>query len=91
MVIFKHSNICGLSSRANGELRRFRQRHDCPVFRLTVQHARGISDAIESRFGILHQTPQAIVVVDGRAVFHVSHRQVTAKNIAKAIASGGGE
>lgn len=91
VVIFKHSNICGLSSRASGELRRFRQRHDYPVFRLTVQHARSVSDAIERLFGIRHETPQAIVVLNGRAVFHAAHRAVTAGNLANAISEGESE
>ncbi len=89
VVIFKHSNICGLSSMADRELRKFRARHGYPVYRITVQRARKVSDAIESLFGVRHETPQAIVVVDGSAVFHASHWHVTAENMAEGISAGG--
>lgn len=37
---------------------------------------RNISNAIESRFGITHQSPQLIVLENGEAIYDASHQNI---------------
>ena len=62
-----------------------RQAMDARYAMVTVQTDREISNAVATRLGIRHQTPQAIVVKDGRAVWAASHFHVNATEIRKAL------
>ena len=73
-VILKHSNTCGVSSRAFREMTEFAG----PVGLITVQDARGVSDEIVRRTGIAHETPQLLVLRDNKVVFTASHFEVKA-------------
>ena len=52
---------------------------------VTVQTHRDISDDIATRLNVRHETPQALLVQDGRVVWEASHFRVTADAMQKAI------
>jgi bacillithiol system protein YtxJ len=52
---------------------------------VTVQTHRELSNAIAQRLGVRHETPQAILVRDGRAIWTASHFRVNAIELQKAI------
>ena len=83
IIVFKHSNACPISSRAYRELEKF----DGQVNILEVQSAREVSRELANLTGIRHETPQVIVLRDGKAVWNASHFDVTANDVAKAIES----
>ncbi len=85
VVIYKHSDICGLSNIAEREVSRFASSAAAPIYKLVVQKARHVSNAIESLFGIRHESPQTIVVRHGRAVYDASHRAISAEALAEAM------
>lgn len=75
-AIFKHSTRCGISS---GVLRQFERQEDTreiDFYYLDLLSFRSISDEIASRFGILHQSPQLIVIKDGVVITHGSHYDI---------------
>ncbi len=81
-ILFKHSPRCGISAAAHAEIDRFVEAHpDVPVYRIDVLEARPLSNAVAERFGIVHQSPQAILCRDGRAVWDASHYSVTAARL----------
>jgi len=82
-VLFKHSNSCGVSARALAEMSKMTQ----PVGLVTVQQARAVSDEIERRWGVDHETPQVLIVRDGKVVWDVSHFRVKAEEIEAALLS----
>jgi bacillithiol system protein YtxJ len=87
ILIFKHSNACPISSRA---LREFQTYLKNPVpgvgyHLVTVQTDRGVSNEIEARLKLPHETPQAILVKDGRPIWNASHYAITATALADAI------
>ena len=45
---------------------------------VTVQSHRSVSDHAAARLGIRHETPQAILLRDGRPVWSASHFRITA-------------
>jgi len=85
IVIFKHSTSCGISSAAYREMEKL----EAPVNLLEVQSARDVSREIADRTGIRHETPQVIVLKDGKAVWDASHFDVKAGAVRKALESNG--
>ena len=82
-VLFKHSNTCGVSARAYREMAHLNQ----PVGIVIVQHARPLSDEIEKRWGLPHETPQVLIVREGKLVWDASHFNVKAVEVEAAVAS----
>ena len=86
-LIYKHSPICPVSTRAAREIERFEREHpEVPVYRVDVVGDRPVSQALAVRLGIRHQSPQAILVREGGPVWHDSHGGVTAAAVAAAAA-----
>jgi thioredoxin 1 len=77
VVIFKHSTTCGISS---GVRRRVEQ-ISASINLVVVQTHRDISNAIAARTGIRHESPQAIVLLNGEPVYHASHYDIDAGQI----------
>lgn len=85
-VLYKHSPICGLSSRALREVRGFAAaRPALPIYLVNVITRRDLSRLIEERTGIRHESPQAIVLRRGQPTWHASHRAVTKDALADAV------
>ena len=83
VVIFKHSNACGISASAYREMEKL----DSEVNLLEVQSARDVSRELADLTGIRHETPQVIVFKDGKAVWNASHFDVKAGAVLKAVES----
>jgi len=81
VVILKHSNTCGVSSRAYREMTSFAG----SVGLVTVQEARAVSDELARRTGVPHETPQVLILRDNQVLFTSSHLQVNAEAVAKEL------
>jgi bacillithiol system protein YtxJ len=82
VIVFKHSNACSISARAYREMEKLDN-----VNILEVQSARDVSREIATLTGIRHETPQVIILRDGKAVWNASHFDVTAAGVMKAVES----
>jgi thioredoxin 1 len=85
VVLFKHSAICPISALAHRQVKKLTEPSDPPVYKLVVQEHRPVSNAIADRFGIRHESPQAIVVYEGEPIFHTSHTSITARALREVI------
>jgi bacillithiol system protein YtxJ len=87
LLLFKHSYSCGISAEALDELLSHlaEKDDDARYAMVTVQTHRDVSNAIASRLGIRHETPQALLVRDGQVVWSASHFRVNASAIKKAL------
>jgi bacillithiol system protein YtxJ len=90
VLLFKHSYTCGVSLEALDELvaHLTAQRHhdfDPQYAMVTVQTHRALSNAIAQKLGVRHETPQALLVKNGRVVWSASHFRVTAAAVDDAI------
>jgi len=81
VVLFKHSSSCGISAHMLEELRIV----EAAIHVVVVQNHREISNAIEQRTGHRHQSPQAFVIKDGKAVYHASHYGIDPTAIARLL------
>jgi bacillithiol system protein YtxJ len=87
VLLFKHSNACPVSAKADGEMQTLAADGTLPVYKLVVQKSRAVSNAIADALDIRHETPQAIVLDDRTATFDTSHFDVTAENLRDAVPS----
>jgi len=87
VLLFKHSYSCGISAEALDELVDHLNSDGATVRYaiVTVQTHRDISNAVSARLGIRHETPQAILVRGGKAVWTASHFRVNAAAIEQAL------
>ena len=83
VIVFKHSNACSISARAYREM----EKVQADVNLLVVQSARDVSRELANLTGVRHETPQVIVLRDGKAVWNASHFDVQAGAVAEALAS----
>lgn len=82
VLIFKHSTRCSVSRMV---LKQFEnefalQDKIFPYF-LDLLAYRAISDEIANRFGVVHQSPQMIVIKEGVAVYIASHESIAATDL----------
>jgi bacillithiol system protein YtxJ len=79
VVIFKHSTRCSVSRFA---LKQFENEFDLEdkvdAYFLDLLEHRAISNEIASRFGVYHQSPQLLLIKDGKSVYDVSHSDIDA-------------
>jgi bacillithiol system protein YtxJ len=84
VLIFKHSTRCSVSSMSLDRLLRNWKSTDedkvAPYF-LDLIANRSLSNQIEKEFGIPHESPQVIIIKDGKAVYDNSHYGILYQDI----------
>jgi thioredoxin 1 len=87
VLLFKHSRYCGVSCEALDELQTHIESATPGVAykMITVQTHRPVSDAAAARLGLRHETPQAILIRDGKVVWNASHFRITATQLDQAL------
>jgi bacillithiol system protein YtxJ len=86
VAIFKHSTRCSVSRMA---LKQFENEFNSsdkvtPYFLDLIAH-RDISNEIATRFGVYHQSPQLILIKEGKAIYNVSHSDIDAEELKKKL------
>ena len=72
-VIFKHSNRCSISSVALQRLQKANKPGDIDFYFLDLIKFRSISNQIAEIFKVRHESPQVLVIKDGKCIFNESH------------------
>jgi bacillithiol system protein YtxJ len=85
VLIFKHSLTCPVSMAAYREMSKL----NADVALVIVQRARDVSVEVANLTGIEHESPQLIVLRDGKAVWHASHWKVTSEAVVAALGNDG--
>ena len=80
VAIFKHSTRCSVSRMALKQFENEFKSTDkvTPYFLDLIAH-RDISNEISTRFGVTHQSPQLILIKEGKAIYNVSHSDIDAE------------
>lgn len=87
VVIFKHSTRCSISRMA---LKNFEKEYNldesevAPYFLDLLQH-RDISNEIAQKFQVIHQSPQLLLIKNGKSVYDVSHSEIDAEALRSKI------
>ena len=83
VVLFKHSTRCSISRFV---LKSFENTYAIPadkmeIYFLDLIEYRPISNEIAERFGVTHQSPQLIVLKEGKAIYDASHESIDANSL----------
>ncbi len=86
-VIFKHSTRCGISSMV---MRQFVDgfqltEKDLDLYYLDLLNYRDISNEIATKFQVMHESPQLLVIKNGVVVAHDSHGAINEIDLSRFI------
>ncbi|MEP6946017.1 MAG: bacillithiol system redox-active protein YtxJ [Acidobacteriota bacterium] len=85
VAIFKHSNSCGISADVFEQTAAI----DGELNVVVIQEHRPLSNAIAEKTSHRHQSPQAFVIRDGKAVYHATHYGIDPHKIEELLKGGG--
>ncbi|MBN9284221.1 MULTISPECIES: bacillithiol system redox-active protein YtxJ [Flavobacterium] len=88
VAIFKHSTRCSISRMA---LKQFENEYDVPatameLYFLDLLAHRSLSNEVAQRFGVEHQSPQLVLIKNGKAIYDASHSDIDAEVLKQKIA-----
>ena len=86
IAIFKHSTRCSVSVMAKRSLEQQWDLSDdeLPVYFLDLLAYRPISNRIAEIFAVMHQSPQLLLIRQGKAIYHASHSEIDFDEMVKA-------
>ncbi len=88
ILIFKHSTRCSISSTSLNRLERnWNQDELGPIkpYYLDLISFRDISMAIAQKFKVEHESPQVLIIENGKSIFDRSHLEIDYNSIKKAV------
>jgi bacillithiol system protein YtxJ len=81
-ILLKHGGTCPISAHARDEVTAFAAAHpEIPVYGLEVTGNRELSRSLATRLGVHHESPQILVLRDGRVAWSASHYDITRRNL----------
>ena len=85
--LLKHSLTCPISHAAYEEYQKYANGNSgTATYYLAVQEARPLSNEVAEKFSIKHESPQALLFSNGKAVWNASHWKITASSLTSAAA-----
>jgi bacillithiol system protein YtxJ len=83
VMIMKHSTRCSISSTALNRLERgWGEAHkNIQTYFLDLLQFRNISNAIASRYNVEHESPQVLIIRNGKCVYDAAHTGISAGEI----------
>ena len=87
IVIFKHSTSCGTSARAKYLLEQdwSSLMYHVDFYYLDLFAFRSVSNAVAKEFGVIHHSPQLIVIHKERVIYHTSHHMISIDALNEAL------
>lgn len=80
ILIFKHSTRCSISRFALKQFEnKFELENKIITYYLDLMNYRTISNEIAIRFGVEHQSPQILLIKNGKSIFAASHGDIDAE------------
>lgn len=83
VMLFKHSTRCSISSMALSRLENYWDIDEealQPVY-LDLIAYRNLSNKIAADLGVTHQSPQVLIVKNGKCTYQASHNQIDVEDI----------
>lgn len=85
VLFFKHSTRCSISMMILNRLEQNWRDCDIKPYYLDLLAYRTISDSIETKLAIIHQSPQAILIKNGQVIYHESHNGINFVSMLKHV------
>ncbi|MEO7660653.1 MAG: bacillithiol system redox-active protein YtxJ, partial [Pyrinomonadaceae bacterium] len=77
VALIKHSDTCGISSDIMDQLGSV----EAEINVIVIQQNRDLSNSVAVRIEHRHQSPQAFVIKDGKAIYHATHYGISPAEI----------
>jgi bacillithiol system protein YtxJ len=77
--VFKHSTTCGVSAGAAREVRAIAT--EIPIYWINVREQRELSNWVAETYAVAHESPQLILINDGKAQHVWNHYDVHRANV----------
>ncbi|OYD09180.1 general stress protein [Paludifilum halophilum] len=90
VLVMKHSTRCPVSADAWEECKKYTEdqpRSDMDYVIVKVLESREVSDRIAEDLGVKHQSPQTILLKNGKPVWHTSHWHIKKEALEEVLAS----
>jgi bacillithiol system protein YtxJ len=78
-LLYKHSTTCGISATAAREVRAMET--DLPIYWINVREQRDLSNWVAETYDVTHESPQLILIRDGKPEKVWSHYEVNRTNV----------
>jgi bacillithiol system protein YtxJ len=75
VVLFKHSTRCSISAMALNRLKDNVAEYDFRI--IDVIQSRPVSNAVAEQLDVHHESPQLIIIQNGKCSFDASHLEIT--------------
>ena len=89
IFIYKHSSVCPVSAEAASHFYTYSEMEmdtqAASFAQVLVIENRNISNEIESRFKVKHESPQILLVKDEKVVWHASHFSINQETMHLAL------
>ncbi len=86
ILIFKHSRTCIISRMALKNFEReFDLQEEITPYFLDLLNHRDVSNAIASKFEVVHQSPQILLIKNGKSIYNDSHESISVESVKKYI------
>lgn len=86
-LIFKHSTRCSISSMAKHRLEKTATPGEIDFYYLDLIKNRNISQKIAEEFDISHESPQVLLIKNGKCIYDESHSGITMDEITEQAAA----
>ena len=85
-IIFKHSTRCMTSRMALNRIdNKENTALDADFYILNIIRKRDISNNVVKEFGVIHESPQLLIIKDGKCVYDESHSAIQLEEIENAV------
>jgi len=78
-LVYKHSTTCGISATAAKEVRAMET--ELPIYWINVREQRDLSNWVAETYDVTHESPQLILVRNGKPEKVWSHYEVNRTNV----------
>ncbi len=86
VLIFKHSTRCSISAMALSRMERnWSDSAGIKPYYLDLISFRSISNKIAEEFGVQHQSPQVLLIQNGKCVYDESHMAISFQDLAQQV------
>lgn len=75
-LIFKHSTRCSISSMVKARLSKNENPQNIDCYYLDLISNRALSNLIADKYSIRHESPQVLLIKNGKCVFNESHSAI---------------
>lgn len=89
VLLFKQNTACPISAGAFSRFNAFLEStaEGIHAYFVKVRETREISNVIEEKTGVEHQSPQIILIKNNEVLWHTSHEEITEDSIDQALKS----